>query len=37
MKKEKELLKDLVVRIGPFDIDINFVPLNGEIFGNYIT
>lgn len=35
MKKEEPFLKDLAVRIGPFDLDINFVPLNGEIFGDF--
>jgi len=35
MKKEEPFLKDLVVRVGPFDLDINFVPLNGEMFGDF--
>ena len=28
-------LKDLVVRIGPFNISIVFVSLNGEMFGDF--
>ena len=28
-------LKDLIVRIGPFDVNITFVSLNGEMFGDF--